>query len=252
MFLLPKTHWTVKETPDRGKGVFATQDIPAGMVIGDYIGKVIDAEEDDKYEAEYGFYLMYYTDDATLIPDFQKEGVYLVNHSCTPNVGFYTYKGHTIYFTLRKIFKGEEITVSYQLPPEDEDCVPTCEHICYCGSFVCTKTWHLSEDQYNQWEQFDDTKTKETQTAQAEVGTMLPVLASYPQNIPDYQVYTLFGSETMSAVEYSEEQLPDVAEIRSRIRETGRYAAFSKIGITVYGVADNKLVTDKKSSLLQA
>lgn len=251
MFLLPKTHWTIKDTPTKGKGVFATEDISAGMVIGDYIGRVIDAEEDDKYEAEYGFYLMYYTDDATVIPDFQKDGVHLVNHSCTPNVGFYTYKGHTIYFTLRKIFKGEEITVSYQLPPEDQDCNP-CEHICYCGSFVCQKTWHLSEDQYNKWEQFDDTKTKETQTEQVEVGKTLPPLSSYPQIIPDYHVYTLFGSDTMPAVEYMDTQLPDTTEIRSRIRETGRYASFPKVGITVYGVADNQLVTNKKSSQLQA
>jgi hypothetical protein len=247
MFLLPKNYWTVKKTPHKGRGVFATKDIAPGMVIGDYIGKMINSDEDDKYLETIGFYLMYYSEYTTIIPDLNKKGIHLINHSCTPNLGMFTYKGHTLFFSLRKIFKGEELLISYQMAPLDNDCNP-CEDLCYCGAFNCRKTMHLPEKKYNKWYNFDTRITKKTKRPRAKIGETLPVLADYPEEIKDYPVYDLFGSEKKRSIHFTDKTLPPVSLLRALIRQTGRYLQFDKLGIRVLGVADNKLVTKNLNS----
>ncbi len=68
MFFLPKDSWEVKKTKEKGRGVFTKADIPPGTVIGDYLGKVIRTAEDELYDTEDSFYLMYYHDRASLYP----------------------------------------------------------------------------------------------------------------------------------------------------------------------------------------
>src|SRR5476651_958428 len=110
MFILPPEYLDVRKTEDRGNGVFAKKDIPAGTIIGDYLGKLIREEEEEKYEDEKCFYLMYYSNKASIFPDGKKPGIHLINHSCEPNTYMYTYQGRTLYFALRQIFAGEELT----------------------------------------------------------------------------------------------------------------------------------------------
>lgn len=246
MFLLPKSYWEIKETATKGRGVFAKKDFRPGTVIGDYLGKLIDSDEDSKYEEEYGFYLMYYTDDITIFPSVKEPGIHLLNHSCTPNCWMYTYKGHTLYFALRKIYKGEELTVSYQVDPHDKDCGEPCMLTCHCGSFVCKKTMHLSQESYDKWDKADEEITKKTKKQQVKIGTELPKLKTYPATIPDHPVYTLFGSNLKKPISYQDSTIPSIPEIRRRIRETGQFLQFPKLKSIVYGIMDEVLVTDKK------
>lgn len=196
MFLLPTSYYEVKHTPNKGKGVFARKDIPAGIVIGDYLGVIINADEEDTYEEKYGFYAMYYTDDLSVFPNLKKNGIHLFNHSCEPNCFMYTYKGHTLYFSLRKIHKGEELTVAYMLAPQDEECNP-CTDICKCGSIICSGTIHLPEKLYDKWVAFDEKISKKTDKymEKVETGQQLLPLASYPKYIPYNSVYALFGGK---------------------------------------------------------
>ncbi|MBI2420663.1 MAG: SET domain-containing protein, partial [Candidatus Levybacteria bacterium] len=154
MILLPRNYWEIRNTKNKGRGLFAIKDIPKGIVIGDYIGKIIHPLE--AIIDEENFYLIYYHDHAVISPDLEKPGVYLLNHSCIPNAFLYIYKGHTLAFALRQISKGEELTIPYLLSPKDKFCDP-CPHICRCENLKCSGTMHLSKEKYDKWRKFGDT-----------------------------------------------------------------------------------------------
>ncbi len=237
MFLLPHSYWKIQETKKKGKGVFAVKDIEPGVVIGDYLGRVIHPDKEDIYEKKHGFYSMYYHDTASIFPDPKSEGIHLINHSCAPNCWMYTYKGHTLYFSIRKIFIGEEITISYLLGPQDKDCNP-CTDQCRCESLNCTQTMHMPEKKYHAWVSHDKKTHKKTKAQKVTINTKLSALSGYPKHIPDEKIYTLLGSQKKKAVDYNDKKLPSVSEVRKRLRKTGRYVHFKKLNITLYGVSD--------------
>lgn len=240
MFLLPQHLWEMRETGKKGRGIFAKADIPGGTVIGDYIGLVVPEEEEDKYEDGKDMYLMYYDDGATIYPDPKTPGIHILNHSCEPNCWMYTYKGHTLYFTLRKIFKGEELTVSYQLSPIDEDCEP-CIHACHCHTPTCSGTMHMEQTKYDAWRAFDDAETEKTKTIPAPVKQQLSLLDKYPETLPDEPIYKLFGSPVKPAKVMPDTKLPSIKRLRKIIREEGRMLTFSKIGLTVRGIEGKEI-----------
>lgn len=180
MILLGADYWEIKITKKKGRGLFAKKDIAKGTIIGDYIGKVIHPQ--DAVVDEENFYLMYYHDNAAIAPDLNKPGVHLLNHSCVPNAWLYIYKGHTLAFALKKIVKGEELTIPYLLSPIDEFCKP-CLHICKCGNLECNGTMHLSKDQYEGWQKFNQKWANTTKRERIRYGKNLPLLTSYPKKI---------------------------------------------------------------------
>lgn len=242
MFLIPKSSWEVKEVAGMGKGAFATKDIPAGTVIGDYIGKVLRPEDENNVDNEGHFYLMYYHDRASVYPDLKKPGIHVINHSCAPNCWMYTYRGHTLFFAIRKIFKGEEITVSYLLSPLDKTCKP-CTHLCKCKSPICFQTMHLSDKRYDEWDAFHDMESNKTKREKVKFGETLPLLNDYPKSLPDEPMYVLFGADKHLPVRVDLKKFPSKQEIRNIIRETGRTIQFSKLNVRVLGVSEDIIVT---------
>lgn len=240
MILLPADSWEIKTTEKKGRGIFVKKDIAPGVVIGDYIGRVIKTAEEDTSQKD-GLYLMYYHDYASLYPiDIHAPGVHLINHSCAPNCWIFTYKGHTLFFTLRKIFAGEELTASYLLSP-DASCEP-CEHICRCESAVCTQTMHLPEEQFKKWTMFTEEQGKKTKRARIRYGRELPELSSYPDSIPDEPIYNLFGSTEKPPLRFTDKQLPLLSTLRKLIRENGRILSFPNLKITVLGVQNDAAI----------
>ncbi len=243
MFLLPKNAWEIKKSEKKGKGVFVKKDIAPGVVIGDYLGKIIHPIDEDKYDSSKHFYSMYYHDKASVFPDLKKPGVQLLNHSCTPNCWMYTYKGHTLYFTLRRIFSGEELTVSYLLSSQDKFCNP-CSHLCHCDGVICFQTMHLSDKRYNAWEKIHDEQAAKTKRERVKFDQELQKLSSYPQNIPDNPIYTLFGAKETNAVSVVDKKVPSQADIRKIIRETGRTIFLPEPNLRIHGVLDNLLISE--------
>lgn len=248
MFLLPTDVWEMRtrtysdnNKKKQNRGIFAKKDIEAGTIIGDYIGLIIPEEKEDDYETSDEMYLMYYDDGVTVYPEVASAGIHVLNHSCEPNCWMYTYKGHTLYFALRKIFKGEELTVSYQLSPLDDDCEP-CTHACHCHTPLCTGTMHMEQKKYDTWRDFDDAETEKTQTVKAKPGTVLSLLDKYPERIPDNPIYKLFGSAQKPPVKLPDTKLPSLRTLRKTIRETGKYLTFPKLGITVRGIDDKTII----------
>jgi len=193
MFLLKDNYWEIKKTKKKGFGVFTKKKISKGTIIGDYTGLVLRPQ--DAFVDESNFYLMYYHDNAVIAPDLKKSGIHLLNHSCAPNRWIYTYRGHTLFFTLRKIMIGEELTISYLLSPEDELCNP-CVHICKCESEFCTGTMHLSKDKYKLWQKFQKEEGKKTKKMKVVYGKNLPMLTSYPAKIANNPIYAMIFSRS--------------------------------------------------------
>jgi uncharacterized protein len=61
-------------------------------------------------------------------------GAELVNHCCDPNLKARIIRGHILFFSLRPIRKGEELTLDYKLPRK------TFRVACDCGSPKCRGT----------------------------------------------------------------------------------------------------------------
>ncbi len=242
MILLPRSSWEIKTTQKKGRGVFAKKNITAGTVIGDYIGKVIKTAEEDTVETDEGLYLMYYHDYASLYPiDVHAPGIHLLNHSCDPNCWMYTYKGHTLFFSLRHIFAGEELTASYLLSPQ-ENC-NHCPHVCRCESPFCTHTMHLSQERFDQWNEFNEKETKKTKRARIRYGKELPRLSSYPETISDNAIYPLLGSLEKEPIIDTNKKLPSRKELRKRIRDTGRTIAFPFLKTIVLGIKNDEIIS---------
>ncbi|CAN5159843.1 hypothetical protein BH11PAT1_BH11PAT1_0930 [soil metagenome] len=239
MFFLSDDAWEVRDVPGKGRGIFTKQEIAPGTVIGDYIGRLLRPCDID--EERDGLYEMYFSTRASLFPDTSKPGVHLLNHSHEPNCWLYTYYGHTLFFSLRKIFPGEELTISYLLGLKS-DCNDDCDHDCHCGSIICTGTMHLRKEKYEKWWKFEEKNAKKTKRVKIKIGEMLPVLDTYPKFIPDENVYDLFGYAGQPAIPYEYEELPSVKELRKRIREIGRALKFEKIGKTVLGINNGSVV----------
>ena len=61
-------------------------------------------------------------------------GTHYINHSCEPNAYMKTLYGHVLFFALRDIEPGEEITVDYQTTLHSD------KKRCYCGARNCRGT----------------------------------------------------------------------------------------------------------------
>ena len=245
MVLLSNQYWEIKETKNKGGGLFAKKAISPGVIIGDYVGKVLRTKEVDIDNKE-NLYLMYYHDQASIYPDLQKPGIHLLNHSCSPNSWLYIYRGHTLAFTLRQIFAGEELTISYLLAPCDEFC-KSCNHVCKCESMVCRKTMHLSLEKYKKWRIFQEAKAKKDKREKIRYGKELPQLSRYPKTIPDNSIYDLFGNTQKPPESFATKTLPPIKEIRKLIRKTGRMIDFPATNTRIYGVLDNFVISKEIS-----
>ena len=131
---------------------------------------------------------MYYSDQASIYPNLKRPDIHLLNHSCRPNCWIYIYKGHTLFFALKKIKPGEELTISYLLSPNDGTCSP-CTHICKCNSKHCTGTMHLPKDKYKKWQNFQNSQKRKTKRARVVFGKNLTKLSFYPKTIPSSPIY---------------------------------------------------------------
>ena len=192
MFLIKNEFWETKKTKEKGDGIFSKKIIKAGTIIGDYLGKVIKTAEYNLNNDKAGLYLMYFSDYASIYPDLLKPGVHLLNHSCEPNCWIYIHRGHTLFFALRNINVGEELTISYLLSPNEGDCV-ACTHICKCENKNCTGTMHLSKNKYQTWQSFLKKKRKNTRRTSFTIGNNLKPLKHYPEINTTDPVYETMG-----------------------------------------------------------
>lgn len=155
MFIISEDYYQIKVTKNKGKGVIAKKSITAKTIIGEYTGTKIEIEKYDLEKDKDGLYLMFLDDKYAIYPDLNSKDLHLINHSCEPNCWILNHNAHVYFFALRDIKKGEELTISYLLPPKDKTCDP-CTHNCYCGSKKCTGTMHQTVEQFKNWQKFQE------------------------------------------------------------------------------------------------
>jgi len=115
-----------------GRGVYADQDIPPNRKVIEYTGEKITKKEARK--RPHTPYLFVLSHRWMLDGAVNGSGAELVNHSCAPNLVTRIFKGHIIYMSLRRIRKGEELTVDYNYDDTDETMR------CICGAPGCRGT----------------------------------------------------------------------------------------------------------------
>jgi hypothetical protein len=253
MFLISKSDYLVKSSKKKGRGVFATRDLEAGTVLGDYLGTIIKSDSND--ELKNGLYDMRGGEKYDILANPKDDGIHLINHACTNNCDAYPYKGHILYVAIRKIFKGEEILVNYGLGTADEKDITCNLHACHCGSKICKGTMHDAENEYDEWYEAWEKLLKRNfgkwyNKVPGKYGDRLQLLDFYPTFIDttDQKIYpSIYGSETKTPAIYTDASLPRFAEIKKSIRETGRQLSFPKLRIIVYGVHHKMLFAETTS-----
>jgi len=248
MFLIPTSYYQIRKTKKKGRGVFARREIPAGTIIGDYVGRLIEDKKAELLEKKYNnaCYSMDYNDNGlSIFPlDINKAGVYLINHSCSPNCDAYFYYGHTLYFSLRRIRPGEELTIDYAFDPGDSNGKEFL-HPCFCGSPFCRGTMYISDAKLRRYSVFYRQETKGQKFEALKAGKIMPLLEKYPKEIKDNEVFNLFADRQARPISYQDKKMPPLAELRKRLRFEGRILDFRKLGLKVLAIIDGMVVTER-------
>ena len=248
MFLLDRSYYEIRHTEKKGRGAFALKEIPAGTIVGDYLGILIKDEKAEKMEKKYGnsCYSMDYNDNGlSIFPvDVKAAGIHLINHSCAPNCDAYFYYGHTLYFALRRILPGEELTIDYGFDTDSEN-KKDFLHPCFCGSDFCRGTMYTSEARLRRYGAYYRAETKGQKFKTFRSETILPPLDKYPKDIKDNEIFNLFASPEAASLICNEAKMPALKEVRKRLRESGRKLNFKKLGLKVMAVVSGRIVAEK-------
>ena len=96
-----------------GKAVYARELIEPGELIAVWSGRLVHADELDDLPEDIRHHTAQVEEDlylASLSPDEPPD---YINHSCEPNCYCKVIHGHILFFALRDIEPGEEITLDY-------------------------------------------------------------------------------------------------------------------------------------------
>ncbi len=125
----------IRKSPINGKGCFATVPFKSRQKIAEYTGERISDLEAQK-RARRRRILRICDIDGRFSLDGARggNGTHYINHSCQPNAYMRTVCGHVLFFALRDIAPGEEITIDYEqtLHPDSKRCA--------CGAPQCRGT----------------------------------------------------------------------------------------------------------------
>lgn len=149
--MLPKidarfANWRLRVGRSRiqGLGVFAGEPIVAGRKVIEYSGeRISNREANDRFRrlmrsrGHKRFCLFHLNKRWMVDGAVGGSGAELINHSCEPNLRTRRIRGHILYFSRRRIRKGEELTVDYRFSKKSVR-VP-----CRCGSPLCRGTINL-------------------------------------------------------------------------------------------------------------
>jgi tRNA A22 N-methylase len=132
----------VRESGDKGFGLYANEDIHKKDLVIEYVGEIISAKDlearfaaTDPKKAKH-LYIMQLKPKVFVDARFKGDVARFFNHSCEPNckMDIWTVGGHLKLgiFALKDISKETELTLDYQWKPSDRP--PT---VCLCGTPSC-------------------------------------------------------------------------------------------------------------------
>ena len=125
----------IRKSKINGKGCFATMPFKRGRKIAEYAGERISDLEAQKRARKRRILRICDIDGRFSIDGSRGgNGTHYINHCCEPNTYMRTLYGHVLFFALRDIRPGEEITIDYEqtLHPDSKRC--------FCGAKNCRGT----------------------------------------------------------------------------------------------------------------
>jgi len=125
----------IRKSLINGKGCFATIHFKRGRKIAEYTGERITDLEARKRARKRRFLRICDIDGRfSLDGSYGGNGTHYINHCCEPNAFMRTVYGHVLFFALRDIHAGEEISIDYEqtLHPDSKRC--------FCGAKNCRGT----------------------------------------------------------------------------------------------------------------
>ena len=140
-----KIMWKVKKSKVHGSGVFASNYIPKGTRIIEYIGeKISKSEGDRRSENRIKKYLHSKKTGSVYIFELNKRydidgspkynKARYINHSCNPNCEVEVSKGHIWISSIKNICSDQELSYDYGYEFDKDDYK---DHECRCGSKNC-------------------------------------------------------------------------------------------------------------------
>ena len=125
----------VKRSKIHRYGLFAGENIPANRKVIEYTGERLNRKQAKDRGDKQLTYLFAVDNYWTLDGAVGGSGAEIINHCCEASLVSRVMKGHIIYMSLRKIKKGEELTIDYNFPKSSGDRTP-----CKCGAKNCRGT----------------------------------------------------------------------------------------------------------------
>ena len=125
---------SIRKSKINGKGCFATISFRRRRKIAEYTGELIPDLEAQRRGGRAKLRICDIDGRWSLDGSRGGNGTHYINHSCEPNAYMKTIYGHVLFFALRDIRPGEEITVDY------EDTLHQDSKRCYCGAKSCRGT----------------------------------------------------------------------------------------------------------------
>jgi SET domain-containing protein len=117
-----------------GKGCFATIRFARGRKIAEYTGERIPDREARRRAGRAKLRICDIDGSWSLDGSRGGNGTHYINHSCEPNSYMKIIYGHILFYALRDIRPGEEITIDYV------DTLHSDLKRCYCGARTCRGT----------------------------------------------------------------------------------------------------------------
>ena len=114
-----------------GKGLFSGCTIPARAKIGEFEGEVISIREARRRARGRTVVAIVELDRMAIDATDSVRGFRYINHSCAPNTFTRLTRHRAEFYALRRIRRGEELTVDYGLSHHDG------ELACRCGAPLC-------------------------------------------------------------------------------------------------------------------
>lgn len=125
----------VRQSRIDGRGCFATRFFPKGRKIAEYTGELItEAEAVARARRRRILRICAINNRWSIDGSLGGNGTHYINHSCEPNSYMRNTHGHILFFALRDIQPGEEITVDYVHTYHSD------KKRCYCGAPTCRGT----------------------------------------------------------------------------------------------------------------
>ena len=122
---------SIQKSYINGRGCFAIAHFPRRRKIAEYTGERIPDREAQRRAHRAKLRICDVDGVWSIDGSRGGNGTHYINHSCEPNAYVRTIYGHIVFFALRDIHPGDEITVDYEqtLHPDSKRC--------YCGAASC-------------------------------------------------------------------------------------------------------------------